>query len=85
MPRVPCGDQPAGIFEDLRFGRTPGGRFLFGGLGAPRLHLAFVESHGADFAAAGRRESSGRGKTRQMASNGKSPGREGAKTGAPIQ
>jgi hypothetical protein len=69
----------------LRFGRTPGGRFLLGGFGAPCLHLALVEPHGADFAAAGSRESSGRGKTRQMASNGKSPGREGAKTGAPIQ
>jgi hypothetical protein len=43
----------------MGLGRALGGRFLLGGCGAPRLHLAAVESHSADFAAAGERESGG--------------------------
>jgi hypothetical protein len=36
----------AGVLEDLCLGRAPGGRFLFGGFGAPSLHLALVKAHG---------------------------------------
>jgi hypothetical protein len=46
LPLVPCRDQAAGVFEDLRLGRAPGCRFRLGGCGALRLHLALVESHG---------------------------------------
>jgi hypothetical protein len=53
--RLDCRDEPAGVLEDLSFGRSPGGRFLLGGWCAPCLHLAAIETNGADFAAAGRR------------------------------
>jgi hypothetical protein len=42
---IPRRDQAAGIFEDLRLCRALCGRFLLGGCGALRLHLAAIESH----------------------------------------
>ena len=59
LPFIPRCDETAGIFEDLGLSRALRGRFLLGGCRALCLHLAAVEAHGADFAAAVRRESSG--------------------------
>jgi hypothetical protein len=58
---IPCCDEAAGVFEDLGLGRALRGRFPLGGRRVLCLHLAAVEAHVADFAAAVRRESSGRG------------------------
>ena len=59
LPFIPRCDEAAGIFEDLDLSRALRGRFLLGGCRALCLHLAAVEAHGADFAAAVRRKSSG--------------------------
>jgi len=56
---IPCCDEAAGVFEDLGLGRALRGRFPLGGRRVLCLHLAAVEAHVADFAAAVRRESSG--------------------------
>jgi hypothetical protein len=58
LPLVPSRDEATGVFEDLSLGSALCSSFLFGGCCALCLHPALVESHGADFAAAGRRESS---------------------------
>jgi len=60
LPFIPRCDEAAGVFEDLGLGPAFRGRFLLGGCRALCLHLAAVEAHVADFAAAVRRESSGR-------------------------
>jgi hypothetical protein len=53
---IPSRDKAAGVLvEDLPLGRALRGRFLLGRCGALRLHLAAIEPHDADFAAAGRR------------------------------
>jgi hypothetical protein len=38
--------EAASVFEDLSLGRASRGRFLLGGCGALRLHLAAVEANG---------------------------------------
>jgi len=53
---IPSRDKAAGVLvEDLPLGRALRGLFLLGRCGALRLHLAAIERHDADFAAAGRR------------------------------
>jgi hypothetical protein len=45
LPLIPRRDKAAGVLEDPRLGRVLCGRFLFGGGGALRLHLASIEAH----------------------------------------